>query len=156
MARASRGSGLFTTITFKVGVETEWGDVVTLTGNAPTLGIRPHHAVTSDCSLAFAEKQGPNVRGAVTERTRAPLPVKSLTQSLQATDNRFYRFLEAGERFQVGNKEGKLPKLDWDRSRARRDDDRIQIYHPTWWGGYLGKRAGQSKHQGGHRDDGYQ
>ncbi len=38
MARANRSSGLFITVTFKVSVETEWGDVVTVTGNAPTLG----------------------------------------------------------------------------------------------------------------------
>lgn len=34
-------SGLFTRVTFKVSVETEFGDSVFVTGNAPILGLRP-------------------------------------------------------------------------------------------------------------------
>lgn len=41
-------SGLFTTITFKVSCETQFGDSVVVTGNAPTLGenpVLPPHSV---------------------------------------------------------------------------------------------------------------
>jgi len=34
-------SGLFTRVTFKVSVETEFGDAVFVTGNAPILGVVP-------------------------------------------------------------------------------------------------------------------
>ena len=40
---AAMTSGLFTRVTFKVSVETEFGDSVFVTGNAPILGNRPAH-----------------------------------------------------------------------------------------------------------------
>ena len=58
-------SGLFTRVTFKVSVETVFGDSVFVTGNAPILGndnpplslplfpvrLPPHHVALAPCSL---------------------------------------------------------------------------------------------------------
>ena len=62
-------SGLFTRVTFKVSVETEFGDAVFVTGNAPILGAVPAllccPRVLSCCTIcrAGSERIGGSGRG---------------------------------------------------------------------------------------------